>query len=186
MADKIRELEEHEQELTRLLDELGRVLGWQERLFEGERRRRNRARMEQITEEAQRPFEQLDQNLLMEGLERELQFQRERERYLRDVFDLLRQRRELEDLIFRRLERYICQEHRDRLFDELQDLLERREKIFGEIEFSSLEKTSQQLSEAADQQRALEGKLFELVERHLIQIHQSQSDHNLPEKERRQ
>lgn len=186
MADRIRELEKHEQELTRLLDELGRVLGWQERLFEHERRRRNRARMEQITEEAQRPFEQLDQDLLVEGLERELQFQREREQDLRRIFDLLEQRQELEDLIFQQLERYTCREHRDRLFDELQDLLERREEIFGEIEFSFLEKTSQQLSEAADQQRALEGKLFELVERHLIQIHQSQNNRNLPDTGHRQ
>ena len=47
---------DHEQELNRLLDELGKTLGRRERVLEGMKRTRTQARLHEITVEADQAF----------------------------------------------------------------------------------------------------------------------------------
>ncbi len=172
---RIEELEEHEQKLNQLLGELGQVLGRRERLLDTERRHNNRARMEQIAGEAERPFEELDQDLLAEELQRELERQHDQESKLQQLLDTLSLQRQLENRLFEELERHLLNEHRDRSFEELEKQFEQRERIFESIEFLSLQETRKQLSEAADCQHELEQQLFRVIERHLVRMHQSQN-----------
>src|ERR687895_1434040 len=86
---------DHEQELTRLLDELGETLGRRERVLEGMKRTRTQARLHEITVEADQPFEGWDQDMLVEDLQRELEHQHAQERELKPVVDVLERQRDI-------------------------------------------------------------------------------------------
>src|ERR687889_387363 len=103
---------DHEQELYRLLDELGQTLGRRERVLEGMKRTRTQARLHEITVEADQPFEGWDQEMLVDDLQRELEHQRAQELELQRVLDLLQRQREVDDRIFELIERHLARRHR--------------------------------------------------------------------------
>jgi hypothetical protein len=163
---------DHEQELNRLLAELGETLGRRERVLEGMKRARTQARLHEVTVEAEQPFEEWDQDMLVEDLQRELDHQRAHERELQRVLDLLERQREIEDRLFEELDRHLVPEHREDL-GELWRRMERRDAIFENITAGSLEQKRQLIPEAMKCQRSLEDALFKLIERHLTRMHQS-------------
>src|SRR5215207_6727970 len=146
---------DHEQELTRLLDELGQTLGRRERVLEGMKRMRTQARLHEITVEADQAFEGWNQDMLVEDLQRELDHQRE-----------------IEDRLFEELDRHLVPEHRDDL-GELWHRIERRDAIFEDITAGSLEQKRALIPEAMNCQRGLEDGLFKLIERHLTRMRRS-------------
>ena len=123
---------DHEQELNRLLDELGETLGRRERVLEGMKRTRTQARLHEVTVEADQAFEGWDQEMLVEDLQRELDHQRAQELELQQVLDLLVRQREIEDMLFEELDGHLLPEHRDEL-GELWRQMERRDAIFEDI-----------------------------------------------------
>jgi hypothetical protein len=163
---------DHEQELNRLLDELGQTLGRRERVLEGIKRTRTQARLHEITVEADQPFEGWGQDMLVEDLQRELDHQRAHELELQRVLDLLERQREIEDRLFEELDRHLALEHRDDL-GELWRRMERRDAIFEDITAGSLEQKRQLIPEAMKCQRSLEDALFKLIEHHLTRMHRS-------------
>ena len=171
MAEADRNLE-HEQELNRLLGELGRTLGKRERVLEEMKRTRTQVRLHEITVEADQPFEELEGEMLAQDLRRELENQRARELELQRILDLLNHQRELEDRLFEELDRHLVPEHRDDL-GELWRRMERRDQIFERGESGSLEAKRSLIPEAMECQRELEDRLLKLVERHLIRLHRS-------------
>jgi transcriptional regulator NrdR family protein len=102
----------HEEKLSRLLAELGETLGRREKVLEGMKRTRTQARLHEITVEADQPFEGWDQDMLVEDLQRELEHQHAQELELQRVVDLLERQRELEDRLFRLIERHLAHRHR--------------------------------------------------------------------------
>jgi hypothetical protein len=162
----------HEQELSRLLEELGQTLGRRERILEQMKRVRTQARLHEITVEADQPFEGWDQDMLVEDLQREINHQRAQEAELQRVLDLLERQRELEDRLFEELDLHLAQELRDDLA-ELWRQMEQRDVIFEDIESGSLEEKRRLIPEAIEYQRELEDQLFKLIERHLAQRHQA-------------
>ncbi|HEX2182289.1 MAG TPA: hypothetical protein VHH10_08385 [Rubrobacteraceae bacterium] len=163
---------DHEQELNRLLDELGRTLGQRERLLEGMKRTRTQVRLHEITVEADQPFEGWDQEMLVEDLQRELEHQRAQELELQRVVDLLERQREIENGLFEELDRHLVPELRDDLA-ELWRRMERRDAIFEDIAAGSLEQKRRLIWEAMRCQRGLEDELFKLIERHLARMRRS-------------
>jgi hypothetical protein len=161
----------HEQELSRLLEELGQTLGRRERILEQMKRVRTQARLHEITVEADHPFEGWDQDMLVEDLQREIDHQRTQEAELQRVLDLLERQREIEDRLFEELDRHLGQELRDDLA-ELWRRMEQRDVIFEDMESGSLEEKRRLIPEAMECQRELEDQLFKLIERHLAQRHQ--------------
>ena len=162
----------HEQELNRLLMELGETLGRRERVLEGMKRTRTQARLHEITVEADQPFEGWDQEMLVEDLQRELDHQRAQELEMQRVLDLLERQREIEDRLFEELDRRLAPEHRDDL-GELWRLMEERDAIFEDIGAGSLEQWRRLIPEAMKSQRGLEDGLFKLIERHLTRARRS-------------
>jgi hypothetical protein len=158
----------HEQELSRLLAELGETLGRRERLLEQMKRARTQARLHEITVEADQPFERWDQEMLVEDLQRELEHQQAQELELQRVVDLLERQRELEDRLFEKLNRNIAQEHRDNLAD-VWRRMEQRDASFENIRLGSLQEKRRLIPEAMEHQREIEAQLFRLIERHLAQ-----------------
>jgi hypothetical protein len=167
-----KENRDHEQELNRLLDELGQTLGRRERVLEGMKRTRTQARLHEITVEADQPFEVWGQDMLVEDLQRELDHQRAHERELQRVLELLERQREIEDRLFEELDRHLVPEQRDDL-GELWRRMERRDAIFEDITAGSLEQKRQLIPEAMKCQRSLEDALFKLIEHHLTRMHRS-------------
>ena len=163
---------DHEQELNRLLDELGQTLGRRERVLEGMKRTRTQARLHEITVEADQPFEVWGQDMLVEDLQRELDHQHAHERELQRVLELLERQREIEDRLFEELDRHLVPEQRDDL-GELWRRMERRDAIFEDITAGSLEQKRQLIPEAMKCQRSLEDALFKLIEHHLTRMHRS-------------
>jgi hypothetical protein len=163
---------DHEQELNRLLDELGRTLGRREQVLEGMKRTRTQARLHEITVEADQPFEGWDQEMLVEDLQRELDHQRAQELELQRVLDFLERQREIEDRLFEELDRHLVPELRDDL-GELWRLMERRDAIFEDIAAGTLEQKRRLIWEAISCQRSLEDVLFKLIERHLTRMRRS-------------
>jgi uncharacterized membrane protein YheB (UPF0754 family) len=161
----------HEQELSRLLEELGQTLGRRERILEGMKRVRTQARLHEITVEADHPFEGWDQDMLVEDLQREIDHQRAQEAELQRVLDLLERQREIEDQLFEELDRHLAQELRDDLA-ELWRRMEQRDVIFEDMESGSLDEKRRLIPEAMECQRELEDQLFKLIERHLALRHQ--------------
>jgi hypothetical protein len=162
----------HEQELSRLLAELGETLGRRERLLEQMKRTRTQARLHEITVEADQPFEGWDQEMLVEDLQRELEHQQAQEQELQRVLDLLERQRELEDRLFEELDRNLAQEHRDDLA-ELWRRMEQRDAIFENMRSGSLEEKRRLIWEAMEYQREIEDQLFGLIERHLAKRHRA-------------
>jgi hypothetical protein len=162
----------HEEELSRLLAELGETLGRRERVLEGMKRTRTQARLHEITVEADQPFEGWDQEMIVEDLQRELEHQHAQERELQRVVDLLERQRELEDRIFEELDRHLAQEHREDL-KEVWRLMEQRDEIFENLRAGSLEEKRRLIPLAIDRQRELEDLLFRLMERHLAHRHRA-------------
>ncbi len=160
----------HEEELSRLLAELGETLGRRERVFEGMKRTRTQARLHEITVEADQPFEGWDQDMLVEDLQRELEHQHAQELELQRVVDLLERQRELEDRLFEELDRHLAQEHREDL-KEVWRRMEQRDEIFEGMRSGSLEEKRRLIPQATDRQRELEDRLFRLIERHLAHRH---------------
>jgi hypothetical protein len=163
---------DHEQEVNRLLNELGRTLGQRERLLEGMKRTRTQVRLHEITVEADQPFEGWDQEMLVEDLQRELEHQRAQELELQRVVDLLERQREIENGLFEELDRHLVPELRDDLA-ELWRRMERRDAIFEDIAAGSLEQKRRLIWEAMRCQRGLEDELFKLIERHLARMRRS-------------
>ncbi len=163
---------DHEQELNRLLDELGRTLGRREQVLEGMKRTRTQARLHEITVEADQPFEGWDQEMLVEDLQRELEHQRAQELELQRVVDLLESQRRIEDGLFEELERHLVPELRDDLGG-LWRRMERRDAIFEEIATGSLEQKRRSIWDAMSCQRGLDDEFFKLIERHLTLMRRS-------------
>jgi hypothetical protein len=163
---------DHEQELNRLLDELGQTLGRRERVLEGMKRARTQARLHEITVEADQPFEGWDQDMLIEDLQRELEHQRAQELELQQVLDLLERQRELEDRLFEELDLHLLEELREELA-EIWRSMERRDAIFESIGSGSVEEKRRLIPEAMECQRGLDDALFKLIERHLALMHRS-------------
>jgi hypothetical protein len=163
---------DHEQELNRLLAELGETLGRRERVLEGMKRARTQARLHEVTVEAEQPFEGWDQEMLVEDLQRELEHQRAQELELQQVLDLLVRQRELEDLLFAELDGHLLPELRDELA-EIWRQMERRDAIFESIGSGSIEEKRRLIPDAMECQRGLEDALFKLIERHLALMHRS-------------
>jgi excinuclease UvrABC ATPase subunit len=157
---------DHEEELGRLLAELGETLGRRERVLEGMKRTRTQARLHEITVEADQPFERWDQEMLVEDLQRELEHQQAQELELQRVVDLLERQRELEDRLFEELNRNLAQEHRNSLA-EVWRRMEQRDACFESIRSGSLQEKRRLIPEAMELQRELEDRLFRLIERHL-------------------
>ena len=163
---------DHEQELNRLLGELGETLGRRERLLEGMKRTRTQARLHEITVEAEQPFEQLDQDALLGDLQRELDQQRARDLDLELVLQILNRQREIEDRFFRELEPNIAPEHMEDLAD-LARRMDARDAIFECMDSGTSEQKRHLLSEAMNSQAELEEHLYRLIERHLTRRHGS-------------
>ena len=163
---------DHEQELNRLLDELGQTLGRRERVLEGMKRARTQARLHEITVEADQPFEGWDQDMLVEDLQRELDHQRAHELEMQRVLDLLERQREIEDRLFEELNRHLAPEHREGLREHWRRM-EQRDAIFEDITSGTLDQKRRLIPEAMKCQRILEDGLFELIERHLARMRRS-------------
>lgn len=163
---------DHEQELNRLLDELGQTLGRRERVLEAMKRARTQARLHEITVEADQPFEGWDQEMLVEDLQRELDHQRAQELELQQVIDLLERQRQIEDRLFEELDLHLAPEHREDLA-EIWRLMERRDTIFEDISAGSIEHKRRLIPQAMEQQRTLDDALFRLIERHLSRMRSS-------------
>ena len=163
---------DHEQELNRLLDELGQTLGRRERVLEGMKRTRTQARLHEITVEADQAFEGWDQDMLVEDLQRELDHQRAHEFELQRVLDLLERQREIEDRLFEELDRHLVPSLREDL-GELWRRMEQRDTIFEDITAGSLEQKRELIPEARNCQRNLEVGLVKLIARHLTRMRRS-------------
>jgi hypothetical protein len=163
---------DHEQELNRLLAELGETLGRRERVLEGMKRARTQARLHEVTVEAEQPFEGWDQEMLVEDLQRELEHQRAQELELQQVLELLVRQRELENLLFAELDGHLLPELRDEL-TEIWRQMERRDAIFESVGSGVIEEKRRLIPEAMECQRGLEDALFKLIERHMALMHRS-------------
>ncbi len=161
---------DHEQELNRLLGELGETLGRRERVLEGMKRTRTQARLHEITVEAEQPFEQLDLDMLVGDLQRELDQQRARDMDLERVLELLRRQREIEDRLFAELDLHLVPEHREEIL-EIQRRMDARDGIFEKIDSGSVEEQRRLVPEVMDSQQELEDRLYRLIESHLQRRH---------------
>ena len=163
---------DHEQELNRLLGELGETLGRRERLLEGMKRTRTQARLHEITVEAEQPFEKLDQDTLVGDLQRELEQERARDLDLERILEILHRQRDIEDRFFLELEPNVAPEHREDLAD-LAGRMDGRDRIFESINFGSVEEKRRLIPEVMNAQQELEDHLYRLIERHLTRRHES-------------
>jgi hypothetical protein len=162
---------EHEQVLLRLLDEMGRSLARQERLLEEIENRHVQMRNSWIQEGADGPFMLTDQQALADELQRELERGRDQELELHEILDVLKRRCELEDRLLDELESHLPREHRDHLLLELVGCFERRDRLLGDIELKSFREKRDRLAETIQLLPELERLLFEVVERHLVRLH---------------
>lgn len=168
--DRVRD---HEQTLLRLLDELGRGLARQERLFEEIEGRHHHTRNAWVQGSAEAGAEEPEGQALVEELQWELDQRRNHELELHDILDVLRQRAGLQDQLLAELEPHLIDEHRDAFFGELARLVERRDRLLHGMEFRSFEEKRGGISETIDLMPELEGRLSEVLERHLVQRHRS-------------
>ena len=167
------ELREHEQVLLRLLDEMGRNLARQERLLEEIENQHIQIRNSWIQEGAQEPFGPPDQQALVNELQRELERGRDQELELHEILDVLKRRCELEDRLLDELESHLPREHRDQLL-RVRDLLgrfERRDRLLEDIALLPFQEKRDRFAETIQLLPELERLLFEVVERHLVRLH---------------
>jgi hypothetical protein len=162
----------HEEELSRLLVELGETLGRRERVLEGMKRTRTQARLHEITVEADQPFEGWDQDMLVEDLQRALEHQHAQELELQRVVDLLERQRELEDRLFEELDRHLALEHREDLA-EVWRRMEQRDETFEGMRSGSLDEKRRLIPRTTERLRELDDLLFRLIERHLAHRHRA-------------
>jgi hypothetical protein len=165
------ELREHEQVLLRLLDEMGRSLARQERLLEEIENQHIQIRNSWIQEGAQEPFGPPDQQALVNELQRELERGRDQELELHEILDVLKRRCELEDRLLDELEFHLPREHRDQLLRDLLGRFERRDRLLEDIALLPFQEKRDRLAETIQLLPELEGLLFEVVERHLVRLH---------------
>ena len=165
------ELREHEQVLLRLLDEMGRSLARQERLLEEIENQHIQIRNAWIQEGAQEPLGPPDQQALVNELQRELERGRDQELELHEILDVLKGRCELEDRLLDELETHLPREHRDQVPLDLVGCFERRDRLLGDIELKSFREKGDRLAETIQLLPELESLLFEVVERHLVRLH---------------
>lgn len=163
---------DHEQELNRLLGELGQTLGRRERLLEGMKRTRTQARLHEITVEAEQPFERLEGDDLVGDLQRELDRERARDENLERVLELLHRQRDLEDSLFAELDAHLASEHREDA-GQIQHQMDMRDGIFEKIDSGSVEDRRRLVPEVMEGQHELEERLYRLIERHLTRRHGS-------------
>lgn len=168
------EKEDHEQTLFVLLDELGRSLARQERLFEEIEGRHVWMRDSWVRGGAEDPLGDPSGQELAGELQRELDRRRDQELELHEILDVLKHRRDLQDRLLGELEPHLVPEHRDELFDDLQDLIRRRDETLDGMELRTFEEKRAGISTVIDLLPELEGRLFGLVERHLVRRHQSE------------
>ncbi|BBL78341.1 hypothetical protein RxyAA322_01950 [Rubrobacter xylanophilus] len=171
------ELARHERELEQLLHELGGILFRRERLLDRERRTRNRVRMEQITEEARRPFARLDRETLVRDLERELGYQRLREQELQERLQLARLRSRTQDAILQEISRHLPPGRESPLLEDLHARTRRREELLANLPERPPfpQETTRRLEELEDHQKHLDDLLYRLAERHLLALHHGQT-----------
>jgi hypothetical protein len=165
------EFREHEQALLRLLDEIGRSLARQERLLEEIENRHVHIRNSWIQEGADEPFGPPDQQALVNELQRELERGRDQELELHEILDVLKRRCELEDRLLDELESHLPREHRDQVLQDLLGSFERRDRLLEDIELKSFQGKRDRLAETMRLLPELERLLFEVVERHLVRLH---------------
>ncbi len=163
---------DHEQELNRLLGELGETLGRRERVLEGMKRTRTQARLHGITVEAEQPFEGLDQDMLVGDLQRELDQQRARDMGLERVLELLHRQRDIEDRLFAELDPHVAPEHREG-FAELRSRMEVRDGFFENMDSGSIDEKRRLVPEVMNSQQELEDRLYRLIESHLQRRHRT-------------
>ena len=165
------ELREHEQVLLRLLDEMGRSLARQERLMEEIENHHVQVRNSWIQQGAEEPFGPPDQQALVNELQRELERERDQELELHEILDVLKRRCDLEDRILDELESHLPGEHRDRLLTDLLGRFERRDRLLEEIALLPFQEKRDRLAETIKLLPELERLLFEVVERHIVRLH---------------
>jgi hypothetical protein len=165
------DLREHEQVLLRLLDEMGRSLARQERLLEEIENRHVQIRNSWIQEGAEEPFGPPDQQALVNELQRELERGRDQELELHEILDVLKRRCELEDRLLDELESHLPREHRDQLLRDLLGRFERRDRLLEDIALLPFQVKRDRLAETMQLLPELERLLFEVVERHLVRLH---------------
>jgi hypothetical protein len=165
------ELREHEQVLLRLLDEMGRSLARQERLLEEIENQHVQIRNSWIQEGAEEPFGPPDQQALVNELQRELERGRVQELELHEILDVLKRRCELEDRLLDELESHLPREHRDQLLRDLLGRFERRDRLLEDIALLPFQEKRDRLAETIQLLPELERLLFEVVERHLVRLH---------------
>lgn len=161
---------DHEQELNRLLAELGETLGRRERLLEGMKRTRTQARLHEITVEAEQPFEGLEGDALVGELQRELDQERARDLDLDRILEVLHRQRDIEDGLFAELDAHLASEHRENMV-EIQHQIDVRDGIFEKIDSGSIEDRRRLIPEVMTSQQELEDRLYRLIERHLTRRH---------------
>ena len=165
------DLREHEQVLLRLLDELGRSLARQERLMEELENRHVHLRNSWIQEGADVPSMLPDRQELADELQRELERGRDQELELHEILDVLKRRCELEDRLLDELESHLPREHRDQLLRDLLGRFERRDRLLEDIALLPFQEKRDRLEETIQLLPELERLLFEVVERHLVRLH---------------
>lgn len=165
--------EEHERNIQRLLDEMGRTLARREKLFEEIEGRHAQVRNFWVQGTADQTPGRLDEHDLASELQWEIDRQREQELELYEILDVLRGQCELEDAFLEELEPYLIPSHRDRLYEELKGMFERRDEILEGVELMSFGDKRDRLREAIEHLRALDEALYRVVERHLVERHQS-------------
>jgi hypothetical protein len=165
------DLREHEQVLLRLLDEMGRSLARQERLLEEIENRHVQMRNSWIQEGTDGPFMLPDRQALADELQRELERGRDQELELHEILDVLKRRCELEDRLLDELESQLPREHRDQVLQDLLGRFERRDQLLEDIALLPFQEKRDRLAETMQLLPELERLLFEVVERHLVRLH---------------
>lgn len=162
--------EDHEQNVLQLLDEMGRTLARREKLFEEIEGRHAQVRNSWVQGTAEQTP---DQDTLASELQWELDRQREQELELHEILDVLQLQRELEDRFMQELEPHLVQEHRDRIYDELKGMFERRDELFDGAGLMEFGEKRDRIKEIIPYLNALEEALSRLVERHLVHRHKT-------------
>jgi uncharacterized coiled-coil protein SlyX len=166
-------LREHDLVLLDLLDEMGRGLARQERLLEEIEGWHVQARTFRIQAGAEEPTGWPDGDDLADELRLDLELRLEQEAELDRILEVLRHRSALQDRVLDELSPRLAPEHRDGLLQELEDHVERRDLLFEDIESRPFEEKRDRISGVMPLLGELEGRLFRVVERHLVGRHRA-------------
>ena len=160
--------QEHRESLLRLLDELGRGLARQERLLEEIEGRHVQARTFRIQAEPEEQPGLPDGDDLADELRLDLEFRLQQEAELDQIIEVLEHRRSLQNRVLDEISPRPAPDHRDGLMRDTQDLFERRDLLFEEIEDQPFEEKRDRIRALMPLLGELEGRLFRVVERHLV------------------